>query len=787
MKRHEPLSTHVGLAALTAATTYTTLLSWRGFAEDPGAYLVPIFWASLCIAAIGAILRAVGLPALLVLLAQIAGAGLVLNRRWAAAESLGGFIPTADSLQHLGLLVNAAAIEAGSYAAPVPETALRFPALMVVSGVVVVLVVDFLAGGLRRIPLAGLPLLAAFTAPVSILGGVSWLTFGLAAFAFVLLLAMDRAARLARWGNQLPSTPAALPGMVVDNQPREVRLGTIWPLASRLGAAGVGLAVLAPAILPSTSGLFNAAGGGVGGDDVRISNPMVDVRRDLTRGDDIPLLRVQTDDPTPSYLRITVLDEYDGETWRPSERNIPESNRVGERLPPAPGLSSDTKRQRHTTQITGLSGFSSTWLPLFYPATSVSALGDWRYDAETFDVVAASDDLTTTGLTYLSTALSVQPEVGQLVNALPAPRGVAVRNTRLPDTTPEWVGQLADEVTDGAASPFERAVKLQDWFRRDGNFTYSLDRAPGSSLRQLELFLGEGPGSREGYCEQFAATMAIMARTLNIPARVAVGFLRPDSVGAGEFVYSTYDMHAWPELYFEGAGWIRFEPTPQDRADGVPAYTTARIPQPQEVELPTAVPSAAVPTPARPELDSERSQAGASESSEEGAGRLWLGGIALMVLLAAVVTGPRVARAALRRRRLRASGEQPVEAGWTEVRATALDLGLEWDDRETLRRRAVALAHHLGGDRAAIGSLERLVLLVERSRYARLGLTDGPTYDAADLVRSVTAALRVDASPAARGRAEWLPASLWRGWRHQRNRGGASGSTAERELDLVSL
>ena len=61
--------------------------------------------------------------------------------------------------------------------------------------------------------------------------------------------------------------------------------------------------------------------------------------------------------------------------------------------------------------------------------------------------------------------------------------------------------------------------------------------------------------------------MAAMARSLGIPARVAVGFLTPSRSGRATYDFSSDDMHAWPELYFSGAGWVRFEPTPGDRAE----------------------------------------------------------------------------------------------------------------------------------------------------------------------------------------------------------------------------
>ena len=118
-------------------------------------------------------------------------------------------------------------------------------------------------------------------------------------------------------------------------------------------------------------------------------------------------------------------------------------------------------------------------------------------------------------------------------------------------------------------------MALQNWFRE--NFDYSTDVNLGNGSDDLVRFLSEGEGGRTGYCEQFAAAMAVMARELGIPARVAVGFLQPEHIEGDTWVYSSHDLHAWPELFFSGSGWVRFEPTPSTRASGVPEYTQQEV------------------------------------------------------------------------------------------------------------------------------------------------------------------------------------------------------------------
>ena len=98
--------------------------------------------------------------------------------------------------------------------------------------------------------------------------------------------------------------------------------------------------------------------------------------------------------------------------------------------------------------------------------------------------------------------------------------------TDLPSGLDPIVRQLALQVTDEEPTRFEKAVALQQWFREDGGFTY--DDRRSTSATAPTTWCGSSPqgdGGRTGYCEQFAAAMAVMARDLGIPARVAVGFL----------------------------------------------------------------------------------------------------------------------------------------------------------------------------------------------------------------------------------------------------------------------
>ncbi len=768
------------VSLLAALATWVTLLSWTPFAERSSSYMVPLLFACLLVAGTGTALRAARLPAPVVVVLQLVLLLLWFQQRFAGELAFGGLLPTPASVGAMADVLRESVFVSQSFRAPIPAAAaLGFYPLVIVAGSLTALLVDFLAVGLRRAPLAGLPLLAAYTAPVSILdGGVPWMKFAVAALCFLFLVAAAEEQRLARWGTSL-TTGTLGP----DTPDRQAPGQAVWSSARKIGLTTTALAVVAPVFLPTISASLFDGGPGRGngnGDAVSISNPMVDLRRDLTRGADLDVVTMRTSDPDPSYLRLSVLDAFDGDAWRPSARDIPVEQRADGALPKPPGLLTDVRSRTFSASLQVSDSFDSRWLPSPYPAAALDAPGDWRYDRSTMDFVSATEDQSSAGLSYDLRSLTLSPSATQLSEASVAPSSVVTPNTAVPRDLSPFVRRLALEVTDPAKSKFEQAVDLQRFFREDGGFRYSLDRSAGNGTDSLVQFLSEGEDGRVGYCEQFAAAMALMGRTLNIPSRVAVGFLKPERATADTYVYSTHDLHAWPEMYFGGIGWVRFEPTPQSRADDVPAYTD------QEIAAPLAPTSSSAPSSAASANRVDKiTDAQAAADRRNGDGGLdpatvgaWVGGaLAVALLLAA----PRMLRELVRRRRWAgaATPGDRVEAGWDEVRDTAADLAISWDDRVTLRTAAARLqscfghpdspddALGRGSHRGAVAhpeaaaALHRLVGLLERSRYAR-HLPDEAA--GAEQVRADTElcvqAMRAGAGRKRRVRATWLPVSL---------------------------
>jgi hypothetical protein len=388
------------------------------------------------------------------------------------------------------------------------------------------------------------------------------------------------------------------------------------------------------------------------------------------------------------------------------------------------------------------------------------------------DFISANDSTNTAGLTWTMTAAEPRLSSYSMINSLTAPLAIQNAFTATPSTLPNYVRDLAERVTKGADSRFAQSVMLQNWFR--DNFRYDLKTQEGDGTDALMQFLAPGKGGRVGYCEQFASAYAVMARTLNLPSRVAIGFLSPKKTGPDEYVFSSHDMHAWPEVYFRGSGWVRFEPTPGRRASAVPVYTTGPIQKPGQGTKNQQHPGGRVTTDPT-SAPTKRHEDITSESTQTSSTHIpwaWLlGGLGVLVALGCLSLVPGAVRRGRRARRLEGGAEQ----AWAELRDTAIDLGVGWPANRSPHETGFLLAAWFGPEPdgaplarpprgrglapGAEDALDRIVLTLERVRYARHA--DNVRGALADDVRTCIASLEHGCTRSTLRRARWLPRSLF--------------------------
>jgi transglutaminase-like putative cysteine protease len=247
-------------------------------------------------------------------------------------------------------------------------------------------------------------------------------------------------------------------------------------------------------------------------------------------------------------------------------------------------------------------------------------------------------------------------------------------------TLPSGIERLARAETLRATSDFERAFILEEFFRTTGDFTYSIEVSTGHGSLQLDDWLNDDTSQnyRTGYCEQFAAAMAVMARTLNIPSRVVWGFtpgsVETDQNGNEYVVVRHRNAHAWVEVWLEPVGWVTFDPTPRREGDAFPeqpASITAGLAT--EDYLPELSGEDATPPPVvgAPEFNPQEIEDAPTGAIATGP-RWWLIGFLAVALLVSIIP---IYKRLRRRRRLERVRNGDVTAAWDELIDRLADLG----------------------------------------------------------------------------------------------------------------
>jgi transglutaminase-like putative cysteine protease len=669
-----------GLATLLAALSLQPLVD--------GAWWIPR--TLVVVAAVvltGGLVRMLRLPAPLQPLIQAGALLMTLTMLFARDQAVWGFLPGPAAVDRLRELA-AQGREFSESTVPPAGFDLGL-LLLIVAGIgLIALVVDTLVAGLDLPGVALIPLGALFVVPWVINRGWApgW-AFAAVALGWLGLLSAAQRDRAAHWS---PEARAGSPGSGF----------AVAAITTALAMLAGGLATLGGPTGPVT------IGPGIGGGGSVELDALVSLRRSLVNNDDRVVLTFATTAEAPDYLRLATLEEFDGETWRPAP-----ATSLGPQPPAAPGAEAagagTGPLAEYRLDVGPLTG---TALPS--PSGTIASLNDWpvawdqrtslpvRTDGETIDGTRIG--LVVAPATADAAALRSASTQATTSGTGPYPEDLADPTPLVGDELP----QLAREVTAGAANPYDAAISLQQWFRVDGGFTYSTQIEGGSDEDALATFLDE----RVGYCEQFAATMALMARSVGIPARVVVGFTQGSRDGNTWVVRGT-DAHAWPELWMGSAGWVRFEPTPGNATTTVPAYTLEAEP----TEAPTTAPTT---DSTAPEVDATGDPAqapdvndpdfGAAGTQEEGTPVGWL-----LVGLAALLTlVPALVRDVRRRRRMH-TGDG--ESAYREVADSLVDLRLGAE--AATPRATLAVVDGLVGHVEVREAATRILRAVEWQRY----------------------------------------------------------------------
>jgi transglutaminase-like putative cysteine protease len=737
-------------ATLLAAVTLGPLVRGLG-------WYVAVFAVTAAIAGTGAGVRQLTRWWPVVVLAQLTVLILAITALFARDAAMLGLLPGPAAVDALTGLVRDGMAIARQGAPPVPAT--RGVILLVAGGMgIAALIVDVIAVSMRRPAVAGLPLLAVYCVPAAILsGGLGWGYFVVAGAGFLMLVGADSTDRIRAWGHVLS---APNPGG------SDRALGGPLSGARRVGAASLAAAVVLPVFVPGLGGQLISGGTGEGpgdGGNITVINPILDLQADLNSRRDTPVIRYKTNAKQPEPLRIVTDDLFDGSQWAPRVGPLPRDQKVQEQMPAPPGLSTSvpTVQLETTFQVGAL---HQTYLPLPYPTTKVQIAGRWLWEGTTLNVVG--DNVTTEGKQYTAQHLGVSPTATQLRAAGSVIPGTLPETyTELPEKLSPKIKEIATKVA-GEGSGYDRALKVQEYFRSTGGFLYNTkiaapkgkDGGQDAVLAFLE--------NKQGYCVQFASAMAVMARTLGIPSRVAVGFLPGEKLADGSYEISLKDAHAWPELYFDGVGWTRFEPTPATRAPQVPVWARPATKTPEVAPAPSASAATGGPSPSATTSKAPAADPTSGASDEESLLGRVLGAVPwqslwILALLVALLGVPLAATQVARRARWRRArtAVARAEAAWEELRERLGDLGVRWAASWTPRALQLRLVSDHQLDAPTQAALGRLVEDIEHARYAPPDQQGRGAGELREDVHAVARAVTVASEKRARRRARWFPRS----------------------------
>jgi len=446
-------------------------------------------------------------------------------------------------------------------------------------------------------------------------------------------------------------------------------------------------------------------------------NPFIGIKQSLVSNTDTPVFAVrfnESDIPTDQiYFSLLTMDTYSGGQFsavRPEVVPLEEENWVAAGhtfAGPVDSIVAEVEIKR----------LEMEWLPSphatvdFESANNIrSAVRVRRDDA----ALRFEGGLTFDGMRYVVRSEIPRPDINVLATTeagslspafreaeaadedVPEPRLAEVRAEppevdkylEVPDDLDSGIEAEARRQTRNLETSFEKAIALESWFRSDA-FRYTTDIVPGHGATDLADWLLDptSPNYRAGYCENFATSMAVMARALDIPSRVVLGFTPGSPQADGTIVVRDRNAHAWVQLWMPTQGWVRFDPTPRgdqvnpttyeeiETSLGFPLTDYLDVPNPERLPVNVVVPGfeleddSPIPLPPFGGVGSDGAGGGLNLPG-------WVTSLApWLILLAAAATSIPLLKRWRRRRRIRRLRSGDISAAWEEIVARLEDFG----------------------------------------------------------------------------------------------------------------
>jgi len=263
-----------------------------------------------------------------------------------------------------------------------------------------------------------------------------------------------------------------------------------------------------------------------------------------------------------SLWRGAAYDYYTGAAWRASSRTTETGRSMGDwaALPEPPeGLPTNGTPLHQRVRIIALRSNA-----LFAAPLPIRLKGEfWSFEVRPYGTIEMAGE-TWPGMTYEVDSLipDATPDVLRRAGE-DYPPSVTQSYLQLPNSA--WgVREVAQAAAKGHDNAYDKVTALQRYLEEEFVYTFTPPRAPQGVDRTV-WFLTR---SHRGYCDLFASSLALMARSLGIPARVATGFATGEESRSGVFEVRALDAHAWAEVYFPGSGWVAFDPTPTRTEEG---------------------------------------------------------------------------------------------------------------------------------------------------------------------------------------------------------------------------